>query len=81
MSEISQTELRIAARKEWVENLKLDRVAPPSHPWEEDLWLDYLAARTEYIVRQLSNVIVNYDYNAEAQEAHRIAKAKNEQQS
>ena len=55
---ISQTDLRQAARAEWEANLKLGYLVPPTG-WKEGLFLDHLAARTEYIVRQFRNV--NFD--------------------
>jgi hypothetical protein len=71
VAEISQTEIRIAARKEWTKNLEMGYIGRPEMPWDEELWLDHLAARTEYIVRQLAKV--NFDYDGKAQEAHRAA--------
>jgi len=59
---ISQTDLRAEARIEWEENLRLGYLVVPK-VWDEDLWLDHLGARTEYIVRQSRNV--NFDLGAD----------------
>jgi hypothetical protein len=47
--------VRQTARTEWEENLRLERlVVPPG--WDGELWLNYLADRTVYILRQVGQV-------------------------
>lgn len=43
------------AREEWEANLELERLVVP-HGWQRDLFLDYLADRTVYIVRNSSGL-------------------------
>lgn len=66
--EIDQTTLRIEARKEWTANLKLGRIVVPDQ-WDKAIWLDHLAARTEYIVRQLPGVKIDFELDHDAYEA------------